>query len=144
AIVELFAPLTAEASSGSQSAVKSIGAGLAARGVATEVVPDAAGGVAFRIVALLANEAIGALHEGLAAASKLDLAMRLGVNFPRGPLAWAEIIGLPELRSALAAMHDETPTGIYAPHSHLMKLAAGGAKTFGAGSAGPGNMREEP
>ena len=135
ATVELFAPLMPDDSRGSGPAINALRTQLRSSGIETEIVPDAAGGVSFRVVALLANEAISALADGLAAAPQLDLAMRLGVNYPRGPLAWAEIIELPALRSALAGMHDEAPTGIYAPHGLLTKFAAAGVKTLGAGGS---------
>ena len=123
--VELMAPLSG---SGKAVDLESITAGLRSAGIDSTVVPDRAGGVAFRIVALLANEAIGALSEGLAPASDLDSAMRLGVNYPLGPLAWAEAIGLSELNHTLRGVHEEAPTGSYAPHPYLARLAAVGAE----------------
>ena len=46
-----------------------------------------------RTVAMLANEAADALLQGVASAADIDLAMRAGVNYPQGPLAWADAIG---------------------------------------------------
>lgn len=46
-----------------------------------------------RIVCMLANEAIFALQEKVAEAEQIDLAMRLGVNYPKGPLTWAKELG---------------------------------------------------
>jgi 3-hydroxybutyryl-CoA dehydrogenase len=46
-----------------------------------------------RTVAMLAKEAAIAVHQGVCAADEVDLAMRHGVNYPLGPLAWAERLG---------------------------------------------------
>jgi 3-hydroxybutyryl-CoA dehydrogenase len=46
-----------------------------------------------RIVCMLANEAAFAVGEGVAEADTVDLAMRLGTNYPRGPLEWARQLG---------------------------------------------------
>ena len=50
--------------------------------------------VVLRTVATLANEAADAVLQGVGSAADIDLAMRAGVNYPRGPLAWAEQIGI--------------------------------------------------
>jgi acyl-CoA thioesterase len=42
---------------------------------------------------MLVNEALDALQKGVASAEDIDTAMRLGVNYPRGPLAWGESLG---------------------------------------------------
>jgi 3-hydroxybutyryl-CoA dehydrogenase len=46
-----------------------------------------------RIGAQIANEACFALGEEVASADDIDTAMRLGVNWPLGPLAWGERMG---------------------------------------------------
>ncbi len=75
-----------------------------------EWVGDAPGLVLGRIVAQIVNEAHFAVGQGVAAAEDVDIAMRLGFNWPRGPFEWAEAIGparvvsvLDELRSELGA-----------------------------------------
>ncbi|MDQ2962589.1 MAG: 3-hydroxyacyl-CoA dehydrogenase family protein, partial [Pseudomonadota bacterium] len=55
-----------------------------------------------RIVAMLANEAAEAVVQGVAAPAAIDLAMQKGVNYPRGPLEWADAIGATTIRTALA------------------------------------------
>ena len=52
-------------------------------------------------LALSPNEAAEAVHTGVANAEAIDRAMRLGVNYPRGPLAWTEAIGLERVRDVL-------------------------------------------
>ncbi|OLF54158.1 3-hydroxyacyl-CoA dehydrogenase PaaH [Pseudomonas chlororaphis] len=54
-----------------------------------------------RTVAMLANEASDALLQDIASATDIDLAMRAGVNYPEGPLGWADRIGLPYVLQVL-------------------------------------------
>jgi 3-hydroxybutyryl-CoA dehydrogenase len=66
-----------------------------ALGKQVSVVDDAPGLVVMRTVAMLVNEAADAVHQGIGTLEDVDLAMLKGVNYPRGPLAWADTIGLP-------------------------------------------------
>ena len=63
---------------------------------------DIPGLAVMRTVAMLANEAADTVNQGVCSATAVDAAMRLGVNYPRGPLAWAEQIGLRAVRDVLA------------------------------------------
>ena len=71
-------------------------------------VGDAPGLVLGRIVCQLANEAAFALGEGVGTAEDIDAGMVLGLNHPRGPLAWADAIGLDHVAAVLTALHAET------------------------------------
>ncbi|MFP4137348.1 MAG: 3-hydroxyacyl-CoA dehydrogenase PaaH [Halomonas sp.] len=55
---------------------------------------DTPGLVVLRTVAMLANEAADAVLQGVCSARDGDLAMQAGLNYPRGPLAWADGLGL--------------------------------------------------
>ena len=133
-VVELMAPEAAP-----YGALAAAAGVLHANGVATLTLPDTAGGVAFRLLALLVNEAAGALAEGLATADGIDTAMRLGTNYPRGPLAWAAELGLPDVEASLRGLHAELGAERFAPHALLTRLAAVGADAFpGAGGAEAG------
>ena len=50
---------------------------------------------------MLANEAADAVTMGVASAGDVDTAMCKGVNYPRGPLAWAEAIGIARVQTVL-------------------------------------------
>ena len=65
------------------------------------MIDDLPGMLVMRTVSMLANEAAEVVHTGVASAEAVDQAMRLGVNYPRGPLAWAEAIGLERVRDVL-------------------------------------------
>jgi 3-hydroxybutyryl-CoA dehydrogenase len=74
---------------------------MQAAGMAVSVIGDFPGMLLMRTVCMLANEAAEAVHTGVASAEAVDQAMCLGVNYPRGPLAWAEAIGLERVRDVL-------------------------------------------
>ncbi|ADV66764.1 3-hydroxyacyl-CoA dehydrogenase [Deinococcus maricopensis] len=93
-------------------------------------VGETPGGVAARTIAMLANEAISALAEGVADAQTIDTAMRLGTNYPRGPLAWADLLGLRAVLGILEGLHHETGDDRYRPHPHLRRLALAGRTTI--------------
>lgn len=97
-------------------------------GIATLRLPDQAGGAAFRTFALLLNEALSAVAERLASAADIDLAMRLGVNYPAGPLEWAESLGLADMLAALQGLHAEVGAQRFAPHPLLRRLVAAGGR----------------
>lgn len=124
-LVELMAPEGAD-----PSVLEPARDVLEASGLGTLTLPDRAGGVLFRLVALLGSEAAGALAEGLADASAIDTAMRLGTRYPRGPLAWASELGLTDLHAALRGLQRETGAERFAPHPLLTRLAAVRAERF--------------
>ena len=63
---------------------------------------DVPGMAVMRTVAMLANEALDAVNQGVCSAAAVDIAMQKGVNYPRGPLAWADAIGLHHVFTVLA------------------------------------------
>ncbi|MGI8845105.1 MAG: 3-hydroxyacyl-CoA dehydrogenase NAD-binding domain-containing protein [Thermoleophilaceae bacterium] len=66
---------------------------MTALGLATEWVGDAPGLVLRRTVCQLVNEASFAIGEGVATAGDVDIGLTLGLNHPRGPVEWSEVIG---------------------------------------------------
>lgn len=58
------------------------------------VIDDLPGMILMRTVCMLANEGADAVNQQVCSADAVDIAMQAGVNYPRGPLAWAEEIGL--------------------------------------------------
>lgn len=75
---------------------------LQAAGFTVSRLGDVPGLAVMRTVAMLANEAADAVNQGVCDAPGADSAMRLGVNYPRGPLAWADLAGLPRICRVLA------------------------------------------
>jgi len=75
---------------------------LQAAGFAVSRFLDVPGLAVMRTVAMLANEAADAVNQGVCSESGADSAMRLGVNYPQGPLAWADAVGVAAIRDVLA------------------------------------------
>ena len=63
---------------------------------------DVPGLAVMRTVAMLANEAADAVHQGVCSARAVDIAMQKGVNYPRGPLAWLDAIGMGQVVTVLS------------------------------------------
>jgi 3-hydroxybutyryl-CoA dehydrogenase len=73
-----------------------------AAGFAVTRLDDVPGMAVMRTVAMLANEAADAVNQGVCSADGVDVAMRKGVNYPRGPLEWASSVGLEQIVTVLA------------------------------------------
>lgn len=72
-----------------------------AAGFAVTRLDDVPGMAVMRTVAMLANEAADAVNQGVCSARAVDIAMQKGVNYPRGPLAWADSVGLEHIVAVL-------------------------------------------
>ena len=72
-----------------------------AAGFAVTRLDDVPGMAVMRTVAMLANEAADAVNQGVCSAAAVDIAMQKGVNYPRGPLAWADSVGLQQVVTVL-------------------------------------------
>lgn len=95
---------------------------FAALGKHVEWVGDAPGLVLGRIVCQLVNESAFALGEGVGSAQDIDTGMVLGLNHPRGPLAWADEIGLDHVLLVLEALCEEYREERYRPAPALQRL----------------------
>lgn len=72
------------------------------------VVQDRIGLVLPRIISQIINEAFFAIQQNIATPSDIDLAMKLGTNYPHGPIEWGEKIGFEQVGAVLKALFDET------------------------------------
>jgi 3-hydroxybutyryl-CoA dehydrogenase len=68
---------------------------------------DAPGFIVNRILCMLLNEAIVALHEGVGTVESIDTGLKLGANHPMGPLELADFVGLETLLSIMKVFHAE-------------------------------------
>ncbi|GGF77941.1 3-hydroxyacyl-CoA dehydrogenase [Alteromonas lipolytica] len=91
-----------------ESVVASLVKGLAAREVKAVKLPDWPGLVVMRTVAMLANEAFEAQMQGVGSAEAIDNAMKYGVNYPQGPIEWANEIGLSTVLDVLDGVYSLT------------------------------------
>lgn len=74
-------------------------------GCSVSLVDDTPGLVVMRTVAQLVAVAADAVNLGVATAADVDAAMRLGTNYPSGPLEWADRIGPARVAAVLENMH---------------------------------------
>ena len=73
-----------------------------AAGFIVSRIDDVPGMAVMRTVAMLANEAADAVNQGVCSAAAVDIAMQKGVNYPRGPLAWTDAIGVRQVVTVLS------------------------------------------
>jgi len=108
---------------------------FAALGKHVAWVGDAPGLVLGRIVCQVINESAFALGEGVGDARDIDTGMVLGLNHPRGPLEWADQIGLDRVLAVLEALCDEYREERYRPAPLLQRLVRSGrlGRSSGAG-----------
>jgi 3-hydroxybutyryl-CoA dehydrogenase len=72
-----------------------------------EWVADEPGFITARIIAMIINEAYFALGEGISTKNEMDIAMKLGTNYPYGPFEWAEKIGVKRIFALLNELSKE-------------------------------------
>jgi 3-hydroxybutyryl-CoA dehydrogenase len=104
-------------------------------GKQVSVVDDAPGLVVARTVAMLVNIATDAVARGVASPEDVDAAMRLGVNYPLGPVAWGERLGAGWVWEVLEGLESVYRTGRYAPCPLLLRQAAAGMSHVAPGPA---------
>ncbi|MEV5949608.1 3-hydroxyacyl-CoA dehydrogenase [Streptomyces sp. NPDC051993] len=92
-------------------------------GKEVSVIGDVPGMIVARTVAMLADFAADAVAKGVATAEDIDTAMRLGVNYPLGPVEWNRRLGPDWAYDLLSALHERCPTGRYAPSLALYRQA---------------------
>ncbi|HLP52675.1 MAG TPA: 3-hydroxyacyl-CoA dehydrogenase family protein [Chitinophagales bacterium] len=71
-------------------------------------IEDRVGMIKPRIIFMIINEACYTLQEGTATIEDIDTAMKLGTNYPFGPLEWCDKIGITSVFETLAALYEDT------------------------------------
>ena len=99
------------------------------------VVEDSPGFAVNRVLLPLINEAVFALHEGVAQAETIDSLMKLGCNHPMGPLELADFVGLDVCLSILRVLHRELGEDKFRPCPLLVRMVNAGqlGRKTGAG-----------
>lgn len=97
-----------------------------ALGKQTVRLSEAAGPIFPRVVCAIINEAARGFDEGVAKAEEIDVAMKLGVNYPKGPLRWADEIGLDQVLAVLDGLRRETGDDRYRPAPILRRMVMAG------------------
>ena len=88
-------------------------------------VKDEPGLVAARVISMIVNEAFYALGENVSSKEEIDLAMKLGTNYPQGPFEWAEKIGIEKIYSLLKKLSEKEERYIPAPALEKLILEKG-------------------
>ncbi|MYM33905.1 3-hydroxyacyl-CoA dehydrogenase PaaC [Duganella sp. FT94W] len=101
---------------------------LQAAGFIVTRLDDVPGMAVMRTVAMLANEAADAVNQGVCSAAAADIAMQKGVNYPRGPLAWADAVGIEHVVRVLANLAASYGEDRYRVSPLLRRKQAGGGR----------------
>jgi 3-hydroxybutyryl-CoA dehydrogenase len=94
-------------------------------GKTPEFLADTPGMPSARVVSMIINEAYLAWGEGVSTREAIDVAMRLGTNYPLGPFDWGAQIGLPHVCELLEALGHDNPLYTIAPRLREEALAHG-------------------
>jgi 3-hydroxybutyryl-CoA dehydrogenase len=100
-----------------------VAAAIIASGRNVTAIADSTGFVAQRIVAMVANLGCEMAQTDLAAPRDIDKAMRLGLNYPLGPLEWVEKLGATRVLSILRQMQALSGDDRYRPSPWLRRRA---------------------
>ena len=100
-----------------------VAAAVAAAGIAPTVIQDSPGFILQRMRAMIANLGCEMAQIDLATPADIDTAMKLGLNYPLGPLEIAEEVGVARTHAIMLAIHDATQDPRYRPSLWLRRRA---------------------
>ena len=120
-LVEIVRPLTA-----SDQTVAGVTAFASACGKDPVEVKDRAGFIVNALLFPYLNNAVRMLENGTASREDIDTAMKGGCNFPMGPLALLDLVGLDTSLSILDALYDEFRDPNYAAVPALRRMVTAG------------------
>ncbi|TML63102.1 MAG: 3-hydroxybutyryl-CoA dehydrogenase [Actinobacteria bacterium] len=121
ALVEIARPLTA-----SDETIAEVRFFAEACGKKPVVVKDQAGFIVNALLFPYLNNAVRLLESGVASAGDIDEAMKGGCNFPMGPLALLDLVGLDTSLSIIDALYTEFRDPNYAAVPLLRRMVAAG------------------
>ncbi|OEC45281.1 3-hydroxyacyl-CoA dehydrogenase [Pseudomonas sp. 1D4] len=96
---------------------------FAADGARVTVIRDSAGFVVQRTLAGIVNLACDIAQQGIATPTDIDLAVRLGLGYPHGPLAWGDRLGPARVLSILQRLQALSGDPRYRPSPWLRRRA---------------------
>ncbi|MGE0725684.1 MAG: 3-hydroxyacyl-CoA dehydrogenase family protein, partial [Alphaproteobacteria bacterium] len=101
-----------------------VAARVVANGRAVTAIRDSAGFIQQRVRAMVANLGCEMAQIAIAEPADIDTAMQLGLNYPQGPLAMADAMGVANVHAILAALQAATGDDRYRPSQWLRRRAA--------------------
>lgn len=99
---------------------------LKAAGLGSYLIADTPALIVMRLVSMLANESAEVVHQGICELEGVDIAMRGGVNYPRGPIEWADAIGLDTIYTVLNHLQQSYGSDRYRPSLKLAQQVYAG------------------
>ncbi|MFE7130253.1 3-hydroxyacyl-CoA dehydrogenase [Streptomyces sp. NPDC057638] len=111
-----------------------------ALGKKVSVIGDVPGMIVARTVAMLIDLAADAVAKGVATEEDIDTALRLGVNYPRGPFEWNRRLPPGWAHDLLTNTHERVPGGRYGPSLALFQYPPAAGERPG----GPTADRQRP
>ena len=108
------------ADQGCRDAIASL---LAGTGAKVTAIKDSPGFIAQRMLAMIANLGCEMAQIGIASPQDVDTAMTLGLNYPRGPLALADWLGVSNTYEILSQIQEITGDDRYRPSQWLRRRA---------------------
>ena len=116
--------LTIMTAPGADDLVRDAAAAILGRsGAKVTLIKDSPGFIAQRMCAMIANLGCEMAMIGIASAADVDTAMTLGLNYPRGPLALADWLGVKECHEILLQLQSITGDDRYRPSQWLRRRA---------------------
>lgn len=96
---------------------------LAHDGVGVTVIHDSPGFIAQRVIAAIVNIGCEIAQQGIATPDDINKAVRLGLNYPKGPIEFGDFIGPSRILAILNALHDAYLDPRYRPSAWLSRRA---------------------
>lgn len=125
-------------------AVRTLAAFAGGVGKTPLVVADRPGFLVNRLLMPYLNDVVQAFDDGLASAGDIDLALKLGLGYPMGPLELLDLIGLDVHSRATAAAYEATLDRSLAPPPLLTRMVQAGYLGRKTGRGFRAGTKEEP
>jgi 3-hydroxybutyryl-CoA dehydrogenase len=122
--------VTVMAAIGGSAAATGVADWLRGGGFTVEHIADSPGFVLQRVLAMIANLGCELAQIGLARPADIDLAMKLAQNYPRGPLEWADWLGLAKAHEIMRQLQAITGSDRYRPSLWLRRRAQLGLSAY--------------
>ena len=107
-----------------KNTLDAVASAIITSGRTVTAIADSTGFIAQRMQAMVANLGCEMAQIGIATPEDIDLAMKLGLNYPRGPLELAEHLGCPTILAILEQIQAITGDDRYRPSLWLKRRAA--------------------